>query len=541
SMGLLAAGIRKNDKVAIISENCPEWNFIDLGIQQIGAIPVPIYPTVTIDDYAYIFEHAEVKMIFASTHELYAKALAASRKLPILQAYSFEPIKDYPHWTDVWKAGENGDKAALQNAKNAVSEEDLMTIIYTSGTTGRPKGVMLTHKNVVSNAMAVSDRVPLERGKDKALSFLPLCHIYERTASYLYLYLGVGIYYAESLDKIGENIREVRPQFFNCVPRLLEKIYNKIIEKAEKLPSLKKKIFYWALNLGLQYEPHVNQGFFYYLQLKIADKLVFRKWREALGGKLKLMSVAAAAVQPRLLRIFWAAGIKICEGYGLTEASPVVTASLSTPKEMRIGCVGVPISGVQVRIADDGEILVKGDNVMKGYYKNPQATAEAIDADGWLHTGDIGEFVEGKYLKITDRKKEMFKTSGGKYVAPQVLENKFKECLLIEQIAIVGEGRKFPAALIVPNFEALREWCVQNGIIYSSPQEILKNRVVVNKFQKEIDMQNLYFGQWEKVKKFTLLTQPWTIDSGELTPTLKLKRRIINEKYKTHIEAMYAE
>ncbi|GAB4342522.1 MAG: long-chain fatty acid--CoA ligase [Flammeovirgaceae bacterium] len=540
SLGLMKIGIQKGDKVAIISENRPEWNFIDLALQQVGAIPVPVYPTVTIDDYAYIFEHAEVKMIFVSTHDLFAKASAASRKLSITNIYSFDKLSDAPHWSEVLKAGEGQDIKELEKQKSQISENDLITIIYTSGTTGRPKGVMLSHRNIVTNAIAVSNRLLLEKGKDRVLSFLPLCHIYERTASYLYFYLGVGIYYAESLDKIGDNIREVKPHFFNCVPRLLEKIYNKIIDKAEKLEGIKKKIFFWALDLGLKFDPHINQGFIYNLKLKIADKIVFSKWREALGGELKMMSVAAAAVQPRLLRVFWAAGIKVCEGYGLTESSPVVTASICDPKEMRIGCVGPVIDGVQVKIAEDGEILVKGDNVMQGYYKNPEATAETIK-DGWLHTGDIGEFVEGKYLKITDRKKEMFKTSGGKYVAPQMLENKFKESLLIEQVAIIGDGRKFPSALIVPNFEALQDWCVHNGITYSNVKDVLKNKIVQNKYQKEIDMHNMNFGQWEKVKKFTLLPQTWTIEGGELTPTMKLKRRIIVEKYKNEIEAMYAE
>jgi long-chain acyl-CoA synthetase len=541
SLGMVKSGIQKGDKVAIISENRPEWNFTDLALQQIGAIPVPVYPTVTIDDYAYIFEHAEVKMIFVSTHDLFAKAAAASRKLPnITNIYSFDKLSDAPHWTEVTKAGEGQDMKELEKIKSQVSENDLITIIYTSGTTGRPKGVMLSHRNVVTNAIGVSERLLIEKGKDRVLSFLPLCHIYERTASYLYLYLGVGIYYAESLEKIGDNIREVKPHFFNCVPRLLEKIYNKIIDKAEKLEGAKKKIFFWALDLGLKFDPHINQGFVYNLKMKIADKLIFSKWREALGGELKMMSVAAAAVQPRLLRVFWAAGIKVCEGYGLTESSPVVTASVCDPKEMRIGCVGPVIGGVEVKIAGDGEILVRGENIMQGYYKNPEATAETIK-DGWLLTGDIGEFVEGKYLKITDRKKEMFKTSGGKYVAPQMLENKFKESLLIEQVAIIGDGRKFPSALIVPNFDALQDWCAHNGITYSNPKDVLKNKIVQNKYQKELDMHNMNFGQWEKVKKFTLLPQLWTIEGGELTPTLKLKRRIIVDKYKNEIEAMYSE
>jgi len=541
SHGLLEAGLKKGDKIAIISPNRPEWNFIDLGAQQIGVTTVPMYPNITIDDYKYIFEHAEVKLVFVSDEDLFAKAAAATRNLPVKEIYTFDKIKEAKHWSEIEEAGRGKNDADLEPLKAEVKEDDLLTIIYTSGTTGRPKGVMLSHKNVVSNAIAVSGRLAdIDPGQDKALSFLPLCHIYERVGLYLYLYLGISVYYAESLEKIADNLQELRPHVFNTVPRLLEKIFDKIMAKGESLTGPTKVIFDWAIKLGLEYEPHKNMGMFYYLQLAIARILVFSKWKEALGGNIKMITCGAAALQPRLARIFWAAGIKVCEGYGLTEASPVITASMSNEKGFRVGCTGPALDGVTVKIAEDGEVMAKGPNIMLGYYKNPEATAEVLTPDGWLHTGDIGELVEGKYLKITDRKKEMFKTSGGKYIAPQVMENKFKESNLIEQIAIIGAERKFPSALIVPNFENLKEWCMHNGIEYTDPESIIKHKMVLTKYENEIKYYNMGFGQWEKVKKFTLLSKEWSVEGGELTATLKLKRRVINEKYKKEIEEMYA-
>ncbi|GAA4850378.1 long-chain fatty acid--CoA ligase [Algivirga pacifica] len=539
SLGFLESGIERGDKVAIVSENRPEWNFIDLALQQIGAISVPVYPTITIEDYQYILEHSESKMVFVSTDELYRKVHKAAEQVENVESiHTFDKVEGARYWAEVMVMGNDRDVLDLQPLKDAVTEDDLLTIIYTSGTTGRPKGVMLTHKNVVSNSIGVSHLLMITGEDKKALSFLPLCHIYERTAVYVYLYLGISIYYAESMETIGDNLKEVKPQIFNTVPRLLEKVYDKIINKGMELTGVKKALFFWAVNLGLKYDPAKNMGFAYDMQLKVADKLIFSKWREALGGNVQMINSGAAALQPRLARIFWAAGIRVCEGYGLTETSPVIAANIVTKEGVRIGTVGPVIGGVEVKIAEDGEVLCKGPNVMQGYYKQPKLTDEVLK-DGWFHTGDIGEMVEGRFLKITDRKKEMFKTSGGKYVAPQLMENKFKESVFIEQIAIIGESRKFPSALIVPNFESLRDWCTYKGIKYTSDAEMIKNDRVKEKFEREIAQANRNFAKWEQVKKYRLLPSMWTVDSGELTPTMKLKRRVINDKFKEQIEEIY--
>lgn len=534
SLAFLNQGVTEGDKVAIISENRPEWNFIDLALQQIGAISVPMYPTITSEDYAYIFDHAEVKMIFVGDQVIYDKAaqVAENRKI-----YSFDRLDGVEHWSALEEKGESGDLAALEASKAKVRPEDLFTIIYTSGTTGKPKGVMLTHSNVLSNLISVSHIMSPPPGSSKVLSFLPLCHIYERTASFCFIYLGFSVYYAENMEKIGENLKEVQPHVFNTVPRLLEKVYDKIVAKGYELTGIKKMLFFWALNLGLKYDPGADMGGWYNFQLKLANKLIFSKWREALGGNVMQINSGASALQPRLARVFWAAGIKVCEGYGLTETSPVVTASIGTKEEIRIGYVGKIVKDVQVKIAEDGEILVKGPNVMQGYYREPEMTAEVLK-NGWFHTGDIGE-LDGEYLKITDRKKEMFKTSGGKYIAPQVMENKFKESLLIEQLIVVGDGHNFPAALIVPSFDGLREYCKRKDIPYTSDAEMVNKPEIKEKYQAEVDSYNKYFGKWEQIKRFTLLDKPWGIDSGELTPTMKLKRKIITQKYQRQIDEIY--
>lgn len=534
SLAFLESGIGKDDKVAIISENRPEWNFVDLALQQIGAISVPMYPTITSDDYAYIFDHAEVKMIFVGDQVIYQKAaeVAQDRKI-----YSFDHLDGVEHWSELASKGESGDLSRLEESKAEVKGEDLFTIIYTSGTTGRPKGVMLSHTNVLSNLMAVADRMTPPPGVSKVLSFLPLCHIYERTGSFCFIYLGFSVYYAESMETIGENLKEVQPHVFNTVPRLLEKVYDKIVAKGYELTGLKKSLFFWALNLGLKYDPSTEMGGWYNFQLKLANKIIFSKWREALGGNVMQINSGASALQPRLARVFWAAGIKVCEGYGLTETSPVVSASVGNHEEIRMGYVGKIVKDVQVKIAEDGEILVKGPNIMMGYYKQPEMTAEVIK-DGWFHTGDIGE-LDGPYLKITDRKKEMFKTSGGKYIAPQVMENKFKESPLIEQLMVVGDGRNYPAALIVPSFDGLREYCKRKDIPYTADQEMIQKPEIIEKYQQEIDRYNKFFGKWEQIKRFTLLENPWGIETGELTPTMKLKRKIISHKYQNQIESIY--
>ncbi|WP_111668866.1 AMP-dependent synthetase/ligase [Algoriphagus litoralis] len=534
SLALLSIGIQAGDKIALISENRPEWNFVDFATQQIGAISVPMYPTISSGDFEYIFDHAEVKLIFVGDQEIYSKAVKAAGDRKI---YSFDRLADVDHWSTLEQSGESGDLAKLEESKNRIAAEDLFTIIYTSGTTGKPKGVMLSHNNVLSNVLAVSQRIAPPAGTSKVLSFLPLCHIYERTASFFYIYLGYSSYYAESLEKIGENLKEVQPHVFNTVPRLLEKVYDKIVAKGYELTGIKKTLFFWALNLGLRYDPAADMGGWYDFQLKLANKLIFSKWREALGGNVMQINSGASALQPRLARVFWAAGIRVCEGYGLTETSPVVSASLVTKEGIRIGYVGKLIQNVEVKIAEDGEILVKGPNVMQGYYKEPEMTA-AVLQNGWFHTGDIGE-LDGDYLKITDRKKEMFKTSGGKYIAPQVIENKFKESPLIEQLMVVGDGKNYPAALIVPSFEGLKEYCKRKDIPYLSDSEMVANSKILEKFQQEIDGLNKYFGKWEQIKRFKLLDKPWGIDSGELTPTMKLKRKVIHQKFEKEIESIY--
>ncbi|TFV95703.1 long-chain fatty acid--CoA ligase [Algoriphagus kandeliae] len=534
SLGFLAKGIGRDDKVAIISENRPEWNFIDLALQQIGAISVPMYPTISSEDYAYIFGHASVKIIFVGDATIYEKANQAAKGQEI---FSFDQLEGVSHWEAIMGFGENGDLAQLEAEKEKVKPEDLFTIIYTSGTTGRPKGVMLTHHNVLSNLLSVSNIMSPEKGNAKVLSFLPLCHIFERTASFCFIYMGFSIYYAENLDKIGDNLKEVQPHLFNTVPRLLEKVYDKIVAKGYELTGVKKQLFFWALNLGLKYDPAQDMGSWYNFQLKLANKLIFSKWREALGGNIMQINSGASALQPRLARVFWAAGIRVCEGYGLTETSPVVTATISQPEKVRIGWVGTIVQDVQVKIAEDGEILVKGPNVMQGYYREPEMTADAIK-DGWFHTGDIGE-LDGDYLRITDRKKEMFKTSGGKYIAPQPMENKFKESSLIEQLIVVGDGKKFPAALIVPSYDGLREYCKHKDIPYTTDQEMITKPDILEKYQREVDSYNKYYGKWEQIKKFKLLPEPWGIDTGELTPTMKLKRKVIHQKYQKEIEEIY--
>lgn len=539
SVGFIESGLERGDKVAIIAANRPEWNFIDLACAQIGVITVPVYPTITIDDYRYIFENSDSKYVFVGDEDLFQKATEASKDVAnVEKIFSFDNVDNASHWSEIENLGKGKDRVAVSKLMDEIKPEDLLTIIYTSGTTGRPKGVMLSHQNVVSNAIAVSSVCPIEKGNSKALSFLPLCHIYERTGFHYFLQFGVSIYYAESMETIGVNLQEVKPDVFNTVPRLLEKIYDKIIAKGLDATGPKKAIFFWALNLGLRYEPRKEQGFVYDKQLELANKLVFSKWREALGGNVKAINVGAAALQPRLARVFWSAGIKLCEGYGLTETSPVIAVNRANNEDMMVGTVGPLLEGVEVKIASDGEILAKGPNIMMGYYKNPEKTAEVLK-DGWFHTGDIGEMVDGKFLKITDRKKEMFKTSGGKYVAPQLIENKIKESYFIEQAAVIGNNRKFPSALVVPNFEGLKEWCHLHQIAYTSDEEMIKNQQVFEKIDQEVQKANKSFAQWEKVKKFSLIDHVWSIDSGEVTPTLKLKRKVINERYGSVIEEMY--
>ncbi|WP_298503121.1 long-chain fatty acid--CoA ligase [uncultured Maribacter sp.] len=541
SRGLLKLGVQPNDKVAIISlTNRTEWNIMDVGVLQLGAQNVPIYPTISEEDYTYVLNHSEAKYCFVSCDEVFKKVKAVKSKTPHLkEVYSFDNLSDCKNWNEVIELGaDTSNQEEVEKLKNNVKAEDLATLIYTSGTTGKPKGVMLSHENVVSNAIESSARFPIEDGKTRSLSFLPLCHIYERMLIYLYQYRGVSIYYAEAMDKISDNLKEVQPHVMTAVPRLLEKVYDSIIAKGAALKGIKKMIFFWAVEVGLKYEPYGQNGWWYEKKLALARKLIFSKWKEALGGHLNLIASGSAALQPRLARIYNAAEFGVMEGYGLTETSPVISVNDMRKNGFKITSVGKLIGRTEVKIADDGEICVKGPQVMMGYYKDPEKTATVI-IDGYFHTGDIGEIDENGFLKITDRKKEMFKTSGGKYVAPQLLENRFKQSRFIEQLMVVGEGEKMPAALIQPNFEFIREWAKLHHLALESNEEIISNQKLIDRIQEEIDLANEDFAKWEKVKQFRLTPDVWSIEEGHVTPTLKLKRKIIKEKYKALYNDIY--
>lgn len=538
SLGLLDMGVKKGDKIAIISYNCPEWNFVDFGLMQLGAVSVPMYPTITEEDYQFIFEHAEVKLVFVENEELFHKVKRATANIEGIEGiYSFEKVEGADHWTTVRDRNKDSDPALIQPYMDAVMPDDLLTLIYTSGTTGTPKGVMLSHNNIVSNAQAVSNVFKVDGPGSKSLSFLPICHIFERTAVYTYILKGISVYYAESLETVSDNLKEVQPDCFAAVPRLLEKVYDKIIAKGMELSGVKKALFFWAVELGLTFDPNESLGALKKFKMKLANKLIFSKWREALGNNVKFIVSGGAALQPRLTRVFWAGQIPVLQAYGLTETSPGVC--FNKLNDLRIGTVGPLLERIEVKIAEDGEVLVKGPNIMLGYYKRQDLTDEAIDPDGWFHTGDIGEMVEGKYLRITDRKKEMFKTSGGKYVAPQLLENKLKESILIEQVMVIGAGRKFPSALIVPNYEALQEWLNHKGIKIPEGQNVLNHPEVLAKYDREVDKANEAFAQWEKVKKTALLAEEFTVEKGEMTAKLSLRRKIILEHNAETIEAIY--
>ncbi len=541
SLGLVALGLQHGDKVAIISMNRPEWMLADFGISQIGAVSVPMYPSITVEDYKYIFTDAGVRAVFVADQKLFDKVREAivGLQIPTENIFTFDPVDGARHFSELLELGKQGQLADLAPHKAAVQPDDLLTLIYTSGTTGRPKGVMLTHDNILSNCRNSQRFVPVS-GNDKALSFLPLCHIFERMVTYLYMINGVSIYYAENMDVIADNLREVKPEIFTTVPRLLEKVYDKIVAKGHGLEGAKKSLFFWALNLGLKYDTQKDQGFIYNTQLAMANKLIFNKWREALGGNLRCIVSGGGALQPRLARVFWAAGIRVMEGYGLTETSPVIAVGGYEPENNLIGTVGPLIDNMEVKIAADGEILTKSASVMKGYYNKPELTAEVFDQEGWFHTGDIGELIDGRFLKITDRKKEMFKTSGGKYIAPQVLEGKLKEDPLIEQAMVVGADQKFPSALIVPSFADLQGWCKRNGVAVTSNEELIRNEKILAHYDGLVKKYNQSFAQWEQVKRYVLLPELWTVESGEMTPTMKVKRKVITENNKERIEGLYS-
>ncbi len=537
SYAFIHIGIQPGDKVGLISNNRPEWNFTDYACLQTGAISVPLYPTISDNDLTYIIKDAEIKYFFVANDALLKKVKNCSVSSAVKEIYSFDKkaLKCLQQLLDLGKA--EPKEKELEHRKSSIKNTDLATLIYTSGTTGNPKGVMLSHKNFISNVIATQNLAPF---KDdwRALSFLPLNHVYERMLSYLYVSKGVSVYYAESLETIGENLKEVKPHIFVTVPRLLEKVYEKIVAKGNELTGIKKALFFWALRLGLKYEPGAN-GWWYKFQLKIANKLIFSKWREALGGNVVSIVSGGAALQPRLARIFMSARITIQEGYGLTETSPVI--AVNGYGRIKIGTVGEVINNVEVKIAEDGEIYARGNSIMMGYYKQPELTKEVIDNEGWFHTGDIGTFEDERFLKIIDRKKEIFKTSGGKYITPQLIENKLKESRFIEQAMVIGENEKFPAAFIVPAFTALKDWCAKEKISYHTDEEMLKKAEVIALINAEVEKANGVLAQYEKIKKFELLSREWSIDKGELTPKLSLKRKVILAANKAVYEKIYPE
>ena len=549
SAGLLKLGISGNDftaetsdKIAIISNNRPEWIFTDMAVQQTGAILVPIYPTTNPIELQFILQDAAVKLIFVSNADLLEKVRSVRDKVPsIMNIYTFDQIEGADHWTKITQLSDQDSLAKVESIKASIPASHLATIIYTSGTTGTPKGVMLSHSNIYNNVLFSKRSFPFpDAPNTKVLSFLPLNHIFEKTATYIYLFSCISIYYAESLETIGDNLREVKPDGFTTVPRLLEKVFEKIMAKGNELTGIKRKLFFWAVDLAEKYDNVKGGGLLYNLQLAVANKLVFSKWREALGGNVSFIISGGAACQVKLLRIFNAAKIAVYEGYGPTENSPVISINRRQPaNDIRFGTVGPPIDGVQVKLAEDGEILVSGPCVMQGYYKRPDLTDEVL-VNGWLHTGDIGMMIEGKYLKITDRKKELFKTSGGKYVAPQPIENKLKESKFVEQVIVVGAEKKFVGALIVPSFSMLREWMRENDITYTTPEEAIQNSRVRELYRDLVESFNKYFNHVEQIKKFELLPREWTIESGEMTPKMSLKRKVIMEKFREPIERIYA-
>lgn len=546
STGLLRLGISGEDrtiegidKVAIVSKNRPEWIMTDLAVQRTGAVLAPIYPTISIGELEFILNDAQAKIIFVNDEDLFHKVLSIKERLPSLrEIFTFEHVVNARHWKELLCKPTPEETQKLAAIRQQTDEKDLATVIYTSGTTGTPKGVMLSHRNIISNVISCAPCLP--QGKIRALSFLPLNHIYERMLSYLYLYNGSSIYYAESMDTIGENLKEVKPQMFVTVPRLLEKVYDRIMHTGGQLTGIKRKLFFWAHDLAARYEINKNMGGWYNFQLRMANKLIFSKWREALGGNIMCVASGGAACQVRLIRIFTAAGIPILEGYGLTETSPVISVNRLQMEDRHFGTVGPLIPGIEVKIAEDGEILAKGPNVMMGYYKRTDLTNEAI-TDGWFHTGDIGEFVDGKYLKITDRKKEMFKTSGGKYVAPLAIESKLMESTYIEQLMVVGAERKFVGALIVPSFVRLKEWAAQHGITATANEELVQDPKVIAFYKEVVESYNKYFSHTEQIKRFELLPAEWTVATGEMTPKLSLRRKVVMEKFHKAIEKIYRE
>ncbi len=544
SLGLLAMGLEHGDKIAIVTNNRPEWNFIDIGLSQIGCVQVTVYPTISEKEYRHILSHSDARLLIVANETLYNKLKPVFEDTGNLEElYTIEKVKGAKNWEEILTLGESREaelRPVLEKRRDAVKPDDLSTLIYTSGTTGLSKGVMLTHKNIVSNFILASEFVQYLNPGDRALSFLPLSHILERTGNYLWQYVGLNIYYAETIETIGDDMRDIKVSTFITVPRVFEKVYDKIVNKGRELSGIKKSLFFWALELADKYDPDpAKRSTLYNFKLSIANKLIFSKWREALGGELKGVISGGAALQPRLARIFWAANIFVQEGYGLTETSPLVSANNVYLPYVRFGWVGYVPQSIQVKIAQDGEILVKGDNVMKGYYKDLAKTKEVIDKEGWFHTGDIGELDEGRMLRVTDRKKEIFKLSGGKYVAPQQVENIFKESMFIEQIMVIGENEKHTAALIVPDFDFLKKWCEIHHVKISGIDDMIANKKVIARYEKEVGRYNRELDKVMTIKKFKLVGESWTPESGLLSPTQKLKRKVVLKKYKKLVDEIY--
>jgi len=533
SRALLRLGVKPNDKIAVVTAtNRVEWSILDVAVLQIGAVNVPLYPTISSSDFQYIINHSDAVLCFVSDKALAKIVSKIKDQTQLKDIYSFDEVEGISSWDSLLKLGEDeSNQPEVELLKKQVPSTNLATIIYTSGTTGTPKGVMLSHKNIVENAFSSAKALDFTPGNYMVLSYLPVCHIFERFALYYYQYMGFEVYFAESIDKLGDNLREVKPHFIPVVPRLLEKIYDKIVDKGSNLKGIKRMLFFWSLNLGKKYEPYQKNGWWYHFQLNIANRLVFSKWREALGGNIKFLVSGSAPLQPALIRIFTAAQIPVFEGYGMTESSPGISINDFRKKGFKIGTVGRILDDMEVKIAEDGEILVKGSNVMMGYYKNEELTHETI-VNGFLHTGDIGELDADGFLKITDRKKEMFKTSGGKYIAPSAIEGLLKESRFIEQAMVIGEGEKMPAVIIQPHFEFLLAWAKRKEIDFDGSNEaIIQHKRVLKRFQKEIDFVNEKLGKWEQIKAFELTSEIWSIENNLLTPTLKMKRKFILQNY----------
>lgn len=545
SLGLLQMGFNKGDKIASVMHNRPEWNFIDFGMSQIGCVHVSIYPTISEIEYEHILSHSDARILIISSKELYDKIIPIASRIESLEAiYTIEELEGVKNWKEIQQNATDGqDQRALLESRMAdVDPDDLLTLIYTSGTTGLSKGVMLTHNNVVSNIKIAETLVPYLKAGDRALSFLPLCHILERVGNYLWQYKGLLIHYPESMDTLGDNMKEIKVNTFITVPRVFEKVYDKIINKGRSLKGIKKMLFFWAVRVGNKYHPDPKKrSAFYEFKLKIANKLIFSKWREALGGELKGVISGGAALQPRLARIFWSAGIIVQEGYGLTETSPLISGNNYRYPGVKFGSVGFIPEGIEVKIAEDGEILARGENIMKGYYKDEAKTREVIEAEGWFHTGDIGHLDDEQLLHITDRKKEMFKLSGGKYVAPQHVENKMKESQFIDQILVLGDNQKFTSAIIVPDFVFLHNWCFLHNVYFHDNKDLIGKKRIIDRFQREIDRLNEDLGQVEKIKKFKLIKDEWSVENALLSPTQKLRRKKIAGLYTSVIDEIYSE